>query len=125
MGCGTPKEKLENEIIAMKLERVGIQMERRNQIKLLEDIDGVKINETNIPDYLATKQKEKNINIDKSRNMITVKSIKSKNSSKPIEKRTRSKSVNVNKKFKSLKTNSTSACESKTKSKPSSKKVIK
>ena len=50
MGCGTPKEKLENEIIAMKLERVWVQMERRNQIKLLEDIDGVKINEPNIPD---------------------------------------------------------------------------
>ena len=125
MGCGTPKEKLENEIIAMKLERVGIQMERRNQIKLLEDIDGVKINEPNIPDYLAGKPKEKNINTDKSPNMITVKSIKSKNSSKPIEKRTRSKSVNTNKKFKSLKTNSTSACESKTKSKQSSKKVLK
>ena len=122
MGCGTPKEKLENEIIAMKLERVGIQMERRNQIKLLEDIDGVKINEPNIPDYLAAKPKEKNISTDKNTNMITV---KSKNSSKAIENRIRSKSVNVNKKFKSLKTNSTSACESKTKSKQSSKKVMK
>ena len=122
MGCGTPKEKLENEIIAMKLERVGVQMERRNQIKLLEDIDGVKINEPNIPDYLAAKPKEKNISTDKNTNMITV---KSKNSSKAIENRTRSKSVNVNKKFKSLKTNSTSACESKTKSKQSSKKVMK
>ena len=122
MGCGTPKEKLENEIIAMKLERVGIQMERRNQIKLLEDIDGVKINEPNIPDYLAAKPKEKNISTGKNTNMITV---KSKNSSKAIENRIRSKSVNVNKKFKSLKTNSTSACESKTKSKNSSKKVMK
>ena len=117
MGCETPKEKLENEIIAIKLERVGVQMERRNQIKLLEDIDGVKINEPNIPDYLAAKPKEKNISIDKSLNMITT---KSKNSSKSIENRNRSKSVNVNKKFKSLKTNSTSACESKTKSKSSS-----
>ena len=125
MGCGTPKEKLENEIIAMKLERVGVQMERRNQIKLLEDIDGVKINEPNIPDYLDAKSKEKDISIDKSSNMITVKSAKSKNISKAIQNRNRSKSVNVNKKFKSLKTNNTSACESKTKSKSSSKKVMK
>ena len=100
MGWETSKEKLENEIIAMKLERVGVQMERRNQIKLLEDIEGVKINEPNIPDYLAAKPKEKNINLDKSSNMIAVKSVKSKNLSKVIENRNRSKSVTVNKKFK-------------------------
>ena len=60
MGCGTAREKIENEIIAMKLERVGVQMERRNQIKLLEDIDGIKNKEPNIPDYLAAQSREKN-----------------------------------------------------------------
>ena len=38
-----------------KLELISIQMERHNQIKLLEDIDGRKINLPDIPDYIDSK----------------------------------------------------------------------
>ena len=55
MGCGSAREKLENEMILMKLERIGIQMERQNQVKLLENIDGRKIKLPEIPDYLESK----------------------------------------------------------------------
>ena len=43
MGCGESREKIENAMIAIKLERVGVQMARKNQIKLLEEMDGRKI----------------------------------------------------------------------------------
>ena len=62
MGCGNAKEKIENEMIAMKMERTKIQMERRNNIKLLEDIDKRKIIEPSIPDYLAYEDKVKRKN---------------------------------------------------------------
>ena len=106
MGCGNAKEKIENEIIAMKLERVEVQMERRNQIKLLEDIDGRKIEEPNIPDYLAIKPKGDTIG--KKENLISKKG-KYISSKILTDKRGRSKSTDMRKKIKNLKTNSTTA----------------
>ena len=119
MGCGSSKEKIENEMIAMKLERVGIQMERRNQIKLLEEMDGRKIKEPNIPDYLVLSPKE---NIEKK-----IFPAKSKLGNKEIQNRGRSKSVDVKKKIKNIKTNSTTALESKKniKAKKPAKKISK
>ena len=108
MGCGNTKEKIENEMIAMKLERVGVQMERRNQIKLLEEMDGRKIKEPNIPDYLVLSPKEKNI--EKKKNIFPA---KSKLGNKEILNRGRSKSLDIKKKIKNIKTNSTTALESK------------
>ena len=52
MGCGDAKEKIENEMVKMKMERVEIQMERQKQLKLLKDIDGTEINVKKIPDYI-------------------------------------------------------------------------
>ncbi len=120
MGCGNSREKIENEIIAMKLERFGVQMERRNQIKLLEDIEGRKIEEPNIPDYLA--MKSKGINIRKKGKLLT----KKRNiSSKLINKRgKRSKSLELKKTIKNIKTNSTTAlAKYKVKKKNASKKA--
>ena len=37
MGCGNSKEKLEDEMIKLKFQRAQIQMERKNQIKILEE----------------------------------------------------------------------------------------
>ena len=115
MGCGNAREKIENEMIALKLERVGVQMERKNQIKLLEDIDGTKIKEPIIPDQLVLNPKDKN----------NEKVILTKNS----EKRSRSKSYNIKNKSqtKNIKTNSTMSLDirkNKIKMKKSSKKMI-
>ena len=114
MGCGNTREKIENEIIAIKLERVGIQMDRKNEIKLLEEIEGRKIEEPNIPDYIAGNPNQ----IVKENNP----SIKSKISSK--KKKIRSKSVDIKKKNKQLKMN-TQALENKNKNNVKNKNRIK
>ena len=52
MGCGNPREKVENEIIKMKMQRIIIQMERKNQLQLLKDIDGKELKIQKILDYI-------------------------------------------------------------------------
>ena len=125
MGCEDSKEKIVNEMIALKLERVGVQMERKNQIKLLEEIDGNKIKEPTIPDYLVLEPKEKNnkkIDNKKSNKKI---SIIIKKLDKNSQNRMRSKSVNVKNKIKNLKTNITTALDFKRINKSKSKKSLK
>ena len=52
MGCSNPREKIENEMVKMKMERIIIQQERQHQLKLLKDIDGKELNIQKIPDYI-------------------------------------------------------------------------
>ena len=52
MGCSGPREKLEDQMMIMKLERMEVQMEREKQLKKLSEIDGRKIQKKNIPDYI-------------------------------------------------------------------------
>ena len=59
MGCGTSKEKVENEMMKLQMERAQVQMERINQIKLLEEIGYRPAKRRSIPDYIAP---ETNIN---------------------------------------------------------------
>ena len=125
MGCEDSKEKIVNEMIALKLERVGVQMERKNQIKLLEEIDGNKIKEPTISDYLVLEPKEKNnkksINKKSNKKMPIIIKKLDKNS----QNRMRSKSVNVKNKIKNLKTNITTALDFKRINKSKSKKSLK
>ena len=100
MGCGSAREKLENEMILMKLERIGIQMERQNQVKLLENIDGRKIKLPEIPDYLEPKLQIKEISNNRkklNRRMFT--------SKKNITEQKRSKSVYIRNKLRNQETN--------------------
>ena len=86
MGCGDPREKVENEMVKMKMERIVIQMERQKQLKLLKDIDGVELNIQKIPDYIddsaytnqITKRNKKFETESASRNMKKLKLKKSK-----------------------------------------------
>ena len=55
MGCGNPKEKVEDEMMKMKMKRIELQMERYNQLQLLKEIDGSVIKPPVIPDYLDPK----------------------------------------------------------------------
>ena len=55
MGCGDPKEKLEDELMKLKMARIELQMERYNQLKLLKDIDGKEVKTAKIPDYIDQK----------------------------------------------------------------------
>ena len=106
MGCGNSKEKLEDEMIKLKFKRAQIQMERKNQIKILEGLEKKKITEPIIPDFISlrpekptkkilTEIKEKGITGDKKENK--------KNIKKEPENKNRSKSV----KTKNKKTEST------------------
>ena len=52
MGCGSAQKNIENEMMIMELERVKLQMERRKNLKMLEDLDGIKRKANVIPDYI-------------------------------------------------------------------------
>ena len=52
MGCGSPREKIEDEMMVYKLERMQIQMEKENELKKLAEIEGHAIERTKIPDYI-------------------------------------------------------------------------
>jgi hypothetical protein len=52
MGCGSTQKNIENEMMIMELERVKLQMERRKNLKMLEDLDGIKRKANVIPDYI-------------------------------------------------------------------------
>ena len=100
MGCGSAREKLENEMILMKLERIGVQMERQNQIKLLENIDCRKIKVPEIPDYLENKLQIKEISNNKKK--LNRKMFMSKKKL-PVQKR--SQSVYIKNKMRNQETN--------------------
>ena len=55
MGCGNPKEKLEDEMMKLKISRIEIQMERYNQLQLLKGINGGELKTPKIPDYIDQK----------------------------------------------------------------------
>ena len=55
MGCGDPKEKIEDEMMKLKLSRIEIQMERYNQLQLLKGINGGIMKIPDIPDYIDKK----------------------------------------------------------------------
>ena len=62
MGCSGPREKLEDKMMLMKLERMEIQMEKEKELNKLSQIEGHKIKPGSVPDYIDPKfAKEKNI----------------------------------------------------------------
>ena len=52
MGCGSAREKIEDEMMVYKLERMEIQMEKEKELKKLAEIEGHTIERHNIPDYI-------------------------------------------------------------------------
>ena len=96
MGCGNPKEKVEDELMKTKLERIQVQMERVNQIKLLEEMTGEHIKTAKIPDYIAHDTIKNKINSDKKNNSFSNSTRKLKIVNKP--QRSHSQFVKGNKK---------------------------
>ena len=106
MGCGNSKEKLEDEMIKLKFQRVQIQMERKNQIKILEGIERKKITEPIIPDFISfqkEKPTKKILTETKENKSVDKKEKKSKKEKEKDDNKKRSKSV----KTKNKKTEST------------------
>ena len=97
MGCGNPKEKIEDELMKAKLERIQVQMERVNQLKLLEDMTGEHIKTVKIPDYIAEDTIKNKINSEKNNNSFSNSSRKLKIMNKP--QRSHSQFIKSNKKL--------------------------
>ena len=55
MGCAGEREKIEDKMMLMKLERMEIQMEKEKELKKLSDIEGHEIKGPHIPDYIDPK----------------------------------------------------------------------
>ena len=108
MGCADSKEKIEDEMIKLKFQRAQIQMERKKQIQLLEEIEGKKIAEPIIPDYISVKEEDPPI---KDQTEVKAKTatdykIKSKKVKKKSQEK-KSKNKSVKGKTKNRKTDST------------------
>ena len=106
MGCGNSKEKIEDEMIKLKFQRAQIQMERKNQIKILEGLEKKKITEPVIPDFISLKperQGKKLLTDTKNKSPINNKTQKEKKDKTAQDNKKRSKSV----KTKNKKTEST------------------
>ena len=58
MGCGLTKEKIEDEMMKAKLDRIQVQFERQKQLELLKNIDGTDYKSPAIPDYIIPKLKK-------------------------------------------------------------------
>lgn len=52
MGCSGAKEKLEDQMMLMKLKRMEIQMEKEKELKKLSEMEGKPIQRGVIPDYI-------------------------------------------------------------------------
>ena len=108
MGCGDTKEKIEDEMIKIKFKRAEIQMERKKQLKLLEEIEGKKISEPVIPDYISFNQ-EKHENKNQTEikaNSVCERKPKSKKAKKKSPEK-KSKNKSVKEKIRNKKTEST------------------
>ena len=55
MGCDNTKEKIEDQMMKIKMARIELQMERMNQLELLKKIDGHQFKAPSIPDYIDKK----------------------------------------------------------------------
>ncbi len=86
MGCSSPREKIENQMMVYKLERLNIQMEKEKEIKKLEEIQGHVVERTKVPDYIdPVFAKEKRIIVE-SNDIDNSKSIKKNDNNKDKDK---------------------------------------
>ena len=101
MGCGSPREKIEDEMMVYKLERMEVQMEKEKELKKLAEIEGHTIERHFVPDYIDPKfAKEKRLYAeqndikDDDEEKTNKTRPKKKSSKKIIEKIKRKKSKN-------------------------------
>ena len=52
MGCGNTKDKLEDKMMLIKIERMELRLQREKEMKKLADIDGHQVKKNEIPDYI-------------------------------------------------------------------------
>ena len=52
MGCGNSREKIEDQMMKLKMSRIEVQMERFNHLEKLKNMDGLQRKAPLIPDYI-------------------------------------------------------------------------
>ena len=82
MGCATAKEKLESQIMQIKLQRVDIRTERDDRIKQYEQLTGEKLERKPIPDYCVPDEETYPTDVRNDRKNVTKYSKVSKTSRK-------------------------------------------
>ena len=82
MGCATAKEKLESQIMQIKLQRVDIRTEREDRIKQYQQLTGEKLERKQIPDYFIPDEETYPTDIKNDRKNVTKYSKVSKTSRK-------------------------------------------
>ncbi len=82
MGCATVKEKLESQIMQIKLQRVDIRTERDDRIKQYEQLTGEKLERKPIPDYCVPDEETYPTDVRNDRKNVTKYSKVSKTSRK-------------------------------------------
>ena len=88
MGCSSTKEKLEEDMMVFKLERMNIQMEKEKELKKLSEIEGKRIKRSKIPDYIdPIFAKEKNLFEDNYYDDISSKKKRNNNKEKSQKKK--------------------------------------
>ena len=97
MGCGTAREKLEDEMMVYKLERMEVQMQKEKELKKLAEIEGHVIERHQIPDYIDPEfAKEKRLypeqNTNKEKKDLT--KTKKKSNKSDIDKKRKKKTKN-------------------------------
>ena len=103
MGCGTAREKLEDEMMVYKLERMEIQMQKEKELKKLAEIEGHIIERHQIPDYIDPQfAKEKKLYPIQDEN-INNNAIKTDKSKKQKKTNTKIVDIDANKKKKKKK----------------------
>ena len=107
MGCVNIKDQIENEMLKIKMNRIEVQYERQQQLKLLKEKYGYDYKPSTIPDYYdpnTTKenqpQKKRSFSLNKKSKTIRLKPKRSKSISIHAKKSISSKDTNANIKIK-------------------------
>ena len=62
MGCAGEREKIEDKMMLMKLQRMEVQMEKEKELKKLSEMEGKPVKRGIVPDYIdPVFAKEKNL----------------------------------------------------------------
>ena len=100
MGCSGAKEKLEDQMMLVKLARMEIQMEKEKELKKLSEMEGKPIQRGIIPDYIDPEfAREKNL-YDESNLILNDKKTDITKSKKNNKKDAKAKSEITKKKLK-------------------------
>ena len=95
MGCGGAKEKLEDQMMLVKLQRMEIQMEKEKELKKLSEMEGKPVKRGIVPDYIDPVFARENNLYDEDEYMLGDKKTDLATSKKNVKNFAKSKNVNV------------------------------